>query len=98
MRSILAVILLSLMATPVLADEDLLTPPELRREKRVPLSEQVLQPPCVIKGNIGRDGARTFFGPRDANYHSVRVDKSAGERWFCTEEDARRAGFRRAKR
>jgi hypothetical protein len=98
MRTLLAAILLCLTATWAVADDRLVTPPELRREERRPLSEQVLDPPCVIKGNINSKGEAIYYEPRNANYHSVRVERGTGERWFCTAEDARRAGFRPARR
>lgn len=53
---------------------------------------------CRIKGNIGRSGKRIYHMPGQADYTATRIDESAGERWFCTEADARAAGFRPAAR
>ncbi|MDZ7667891.1 MAG: thermonuclease family protein [Gammaproteobacteria bacterium] len=52
---------------------------------------------CVIKGNISRSGARIYHQPGDANYPQTRINTSAGERWFCSAEEAERAGWRRPR-
>jgi len=50
---------------------------------------------CQIKGNISKDGyGKIYFMPGDPNYERVQIDSSKGERYFCTEEEARDAGFR----
>lgn len=71
-------------------------PEQYRAEGRVE------QPPptgeCVIKGNIGRSGTRIYHLPGQADYDATRINKAAGERWFCSEAEARAAGFRRAAR
>ncbi len=53
---------------------------------------------CLIKGNISRSGARIFHVPGGAYYSRTRIDLSRGERWFCTEEEAIAAKWRRSKR
>lgn len=52
---------------------------------------------CVIKGNISRSGA-IYHRPGQRDYDATRIDPSRGERWFCTEAEARAAGFRPAAR
>ncbi|PKP79187.1 MAG: hypothetical protein CVT81_00435 [Alphaproteobacteria bacterium HGW-Alphaproteobacteria-3] len=52
---------------------------------------------CHIKGNISRDGARIYHVPGQQNYDKTRITESKGERWFCTEDEARTAGWRRAR-
>jgi endonuclease YncB( thermonuclease family) len=48
-----------------------------------------------IKGNISRNGGeRIYHVPGSSSYDETRIDVANGERWFCTEEDARRAGWR----
>lgn len=49
---------------------------------------------CYIKGNINRDGERIYHTPDSPSYRDTEIDSSRGERWFCTEEEARRAGWR----
>ena len=48
-----------------------------------------------IKGNISKpSGERIYHVPGSSSYDETRIDEGDGERWFCTEEDARRAGWR----
>ena len=53
---------------------------------------------CRIKGNIGRDGQRIYHVPGGQFYERTRIDTSRGERWFCTEAEARAAGWRKSRR
>jgi hypothetical protein len=48
---------------------------------------------CLIKGNISENG-RIYHVPGSAHYESTKIDESKGERWFCTEDAARTAGWR----
>jgi endonuclease YncB( thermonuclease family) len=51
---------------------------------------------CLIKGNISGSG-RIYHLPGSPHYDRTGIDESAGERWFCTEEEARAAGWRPAR-
>ena len=51
---------------------------------------------CRIKGNIGREDTRVYHVPGRAWYAKTRIDMAKGERWFCSEAEARAAGWRRA--
>jgi endonuclease YncB( thermonuclease family) len=53
---------------------------------------------CVIKGNINRRGDRIYHMPFHQHYGRTQVDENKGERWFCSEEEAQVAGWRRALR
>ena len=53
---------------------------------------------CRIKGNISKKGARIYHVPGQKFYANTRISAGKGERWFCSESDARAAGWRRAKR
>jgi hypothetical protein len=48
---------------------------------------------CTIKGNISANG-RIYHTPASPNYTATRIDPSRGERWFCSEAEARAAGWR----
>ena len=48
---------------------------------------------CLIKGNINSKGDRIYHVPGSASYDATKIDTSQGERWFCTEYDAIRAGW-----
>jgi endonuclease YncB( thermonuclease family) len=67
------------------------TPPwEWRRSG----NQQGAKDGCNIKGNIGKDGDRIYHVPGAPSYGPTRIDESRGERWFCSEADARAAGWR----
>jgi endonuclease YncB( thermonuclease family) len=77
-----------------------LEPSRWRRGDRMP-TESVQRPPadsCQIKGNISRSGDRIFHVPGARDYEATRIDISKGERWFCSEYEARKAGWRRSQK
>jgi len=51
---------------------------------------------CRIKGNISTGGERIYHVPGQRYYGATRIDVLKGERWFCSEAEARAAGWRRA--
>jgi endonuclease YncB( thermonuclease family) len=50
-----------------------------------------------IKGNINLDNERIYHVPGSGFYQATVIDEAQGERWFCTEDEARRAGWRAAR-
>lgn len=52
---------------------------------------------CAIKGNIS-DRGRIYHLPGNENYAKTRINTARGERWFCSEAEARAAGWRAARR
>jgi len=49
---------------------------------------------CVIKGNVSRSGSEKFyFFPDCPAYSQIKIDPSRGERYFCSEKEAQKAGF-----
>jgi hypothetical protein len=52
---------------------------------------------CNIKGNISNKGERIYHVPGQKWYSRTKISTSKGERWFCTEQEARDAGWRRSK-
>lgn len=58
------------------------------------------QPPenCRIKGNYRRDKeTKIYHLPECYNYEKIVVNEKEGDRWFCTEEEAQKAGFSKSK-
>ena len=56
-------------------------------------------PSCRIKGNISIDtGERIYHVPGQYYYDRTRIAREFGERWFCTEAEARAAGWRKSRR
>ena len=49
---------------------------------------------CYIKGNINGDGERIYHVPGSPSYDDTVIDDDRGERWFCTEAEAKREGWR----
>ena len=75
--------------------------PEVVPEEEVGLPEPdpTPAPPCeIVKGNISRSGEKIYHVPGGANYDQVKIDEAAGEMFFCTEEEAIAAGWRKASR
>lgn len=66
----------------------------------IPSTAQSAQPPsteCVIKGNISSSGEKIYHMPGQRYYEKTKVEEGKGERWFCSEEEAVRAGWRKSK-
>lgn len=53
---------------------------------------------CTIKGNISRLGERIYHLPEGRDYARVVIDEQAGERMFCSEAEAKAAGWRAPRR
>lgn len=52
---------------------------------------------CVIKGNISsKNKEKIYHLPGCLSYTATIIEAAAGERWFCTEKEARDAGWRKA--
>ena len=54
---------------------------------------------CQIKGNISiGSGEKIYHLPGQEYYRETVIRPEYGERWFCTEAEARQAGWRKAGR
>lgn len=80
--------------------------PDLKADKHRPKAEPTAQPlgliksggsGCRIKGNISANGERIYHMPGQKYYDRTSINQSNGERWFCSEAEARGAGWRRSK-
>ncbi|WP_460272155.1 thermonuclease family protein [Celeribacter sp. ULVN23_4] len=75
-------------------------PADYRAEKKAEQAAHALPdtPPgdCVIKGNISKSG-KLYHLPGGRWYDDTRINEGQGERWFCTEPEAREAGWRKAQ-
>ena len=49
---------------------------------------------CAIKGNISRKGEKVFHVPGSRDYDRTRISEKDGERMFCSEDEAKAAGWR----
>ncbi|TPK70784.1 hypothetical protein FJ527_28290 [Mesorhizobium sp. B2-4-18] len=53
---------------------------------------------CNIKGNISYNtGERIYHVPGQEYYSETRISLLKGERWFCSEAEARAAGWRKSR-
>ena len=55
-------------------------------------------PSCVIKGNVNSKGEKIYHVPGGSFYDRTDIKPEEGDRWFCTAEEARNAGFRASER
>lgn len=52
---------------------------------------------CVIKGNISQtSGEKIYHVPGCEYYEQTRINEVTGEEWFCSEDEALAAGWRKA--
>jgi endonuclease YncB( thermonuclease family) len=65
------------------------------REKRWQTAETAAPNGCAIKGNVTANG-QIYHMPWSPWYGKVRVEAAKGERWFCSEAEAKEAGWRPA--
>jgi micrococcal nuclease len=63
------------------------------------VSETPPSPKCNIKGNRdpNENWAQTYYRPDCRNYIQVKVLLYQGDRWFCSENEAKEAGFEKAE-
>ena len=48
---------------------------------------------CKIKGNISSKWKYLYYNIGDNNYNRVKININKGERWFCTEQEAKNCGW-----
>lgn len=59
-------------------------------------SQETQRDGCNIKGNIGSSGEKIYHLPECGSYAKTQIDEGRGERWFCSEEEAKASGWRKA--
>ncbi|MEO1788306.1 MAG: thermonuclease family protein [Pseudomonadota bacterium] len=72
-----------------------MTAPQAFRNAQAPVS--AAPEGCAIKGNIS-SGGHIYHMPGQEHYARTQINTARGERWFCSEAEARAAGWRRARR
>ena len=59
---------------------------------------QTQSPGCLIKGNYrDADNTRIYHLPICYNYAKISIRPGTSDRWFCTEDEAKAAGFIKSK-
>jgi len=51
---------------------------------------------CLIKGNISFNEIKIYHLPECTDYEDTLINIIEGERWFCSEDEAQAAGWRKA--
>jgi endonuclease YncB( thermonuclease family) len=72
-------------------------PPWEYREDRWNRAVSAAPGGCPIKGNINDAGERIYHTPWSPWYGKTKINEAAGERWFCDEAEAIKAGWRAAR-
>ncbi|PZX10464.1 endonuclease YncB(thermonuclease family) [Celeribacter halophilus] len=72
------------------------SPSEFRTDHRTTLAPETPPSDCAIKGNISSSG-KIYHLPGGLWYTRTRINVGSGERWFCSEDEARAAGWRKAQ-
>ena len=60
----------------------------------------IANPKCDIKGNLGKHEhgeKKTYHYPGCSEYDRTIVELDLGEQWFCTEEEAVKAGYKKSE-
>lgn len=53
---------------------------------------------CDIKGNVSMDSGERIYHVQGQKYYDDTIIRAEyGERWFCSEAEARAAGWRRSR-
>ncbi len=73
------------------------TPEDFRHGAALVRAAEPVPGDCAIKGNIS-SGGKIYHRPGQEHYAETGIDPARGERWFCTEAEARAAGWRAARR
>lgn len=74
------------------------TPPSVSTQTPTASTPQQNKTSCVIKGNISYYGGKKIYHvPGQKYYDETIINEAMGERWFCSEEEAQAAGWRRSK-
>lgn len=50
---------------------------------------------CLIKGNVSGRGIKAYYLPTCKDYAKIVINKRRGEHLFCTENEAKSAGFKK---
>ena len=51
-----------------------------------------------IRDSISSKGQKIYHIPGNLNYEMTKINENKGERWFCSEEEAKMNGWRKSKK
>jgi len=72
------------------------SPWDWRHGRRLPGADEASEAMgCPVRGIVDDKGRKIYYVPTDNNYKKITVDDSKGGRLFCSDGEARQAGWRR---
>lgn len=74
---------------------DFISPSEWRAGRRLQYRKDEPAQICDVKGIVSNKGERVYLVSSDPEYANIVVDPFRGERWFCSDDEAELAGWRR---
>ena len=77
---------------------DFVSPWDWRKGERLASQKPNEKNRCKIKGNISSSGEKIFHSPGGAYYSRTKISEQKGEKWFCSEAEAKKLGWRKSKR
>jgi len=80
--------------------ERLMAAAEKARQEKVGLWKKCADPKlggCIVKGNLGTMDKRWYHLPGFRHYKQTVVNLDKGDKWFCSEKEAIKAGFVKAR-
>lgn len=80
--------------------QELIAAANLAHEQKKGLWQKCAADPkagCNVKGNYDIHGHRYYHLPEFRHYSVTKVNLENGDQWFCSEEEAQKAGFTKAR-
>lgn len=74
---------------------EFILPSDWRAGHRLPTDADVPKQICDIKGIVSDGGKKVYLVPSDHEYGDIDLDRSRGEQFFCSDDQAEFAGWRR---
>jgi len=74
---------------------DFVQPSEWRAGRRLNAGDGQIVETCDVKGIVSDNGDKVYFVPTDIEYGDIEIDSGRGEEFFCSDDQAELAGWRR---
>lgn len=68
---------------------------DLNTNVSTPTPQPIPNPDCAIKGNVSSSG-NLYHLPSCPDYNKTNISTDSGEQWFCNEQQAIQAGWKKA--
>lgn len=95
--ALFALLLFAVVASACERNNDLVAQEQIAQSRNAcPKGCEIAPPGCTIKGNISTTGLKIYHTADQASWDGIRITPATGERWFCTEVEARANGWTKA--